>query len=74
MWWLTDGCPHESLPLKETSFRQYFRLVTSDVSVWYSDHSTHNPVMSARDLWPPPGVQILEGSKFEEVDELPIIS
>lgn len=40
--WLTDTTPHESLPLGETVFRQYFRLVTSSVSVWYEKHSTAN--------------------------------
>ena len=26
------------------AYRQFFRLVTSNVSFWYRDHSTHNPL------------------------------
>jgi len=31
LYWLTDRTPHESLPLKKGAFRQFFRLVTSQV-------------------------------------------
>ena len=41
--WLTDRTPHEVLPAEETGYRQYFRLVTSNVSIWYQQHSTANP-------------------------------
>ena len=44
MYWLTDRTPHESLPLEERTYRQYFRLVTSQVSLWFEDHSTKNPL------------------------------
>lgn len=44
LWWLTDITPHESVPLEETAYRQYFRVVTSGVSVWYAKHSTANPL------------------------------
>ena len=40
--WLTDSCPHESLPAVKRVLRQWFRLVTSDVSLWYEKHSTKN--------------------------------
>ncbi|RHY23386.1 hypothetical protein DYB32_009214 [Aphanomyces invadans] len=61
--WMTDRTPHESLPLETTTFRQYFRLVTSGVSHWYADHSTPNP------LGTQPTAKIVHGSKFqEEVD------
>jgi len=40
--WLTDKTPHESLPMKQDCHRQYFRVVSSSVSVWYSKHSTPN--------------------------------
>jgi hypothetical protein len=59
--WMTDATPHESLPLKIGTSRQYFRLVTSDISVWYADHSTPNPL----GVVPPPEVTVLYGSKFE---------
>ena len=41
---ITFRTPHESLPLKEGAYRQFFRLVTSQVSFWYKDHSTPNPM------------------------------
>lgn len=44
LWWLTDLTPHESVPLEETAYRQYFRVVTSGVSIWYAKHSTPNPL------------------------------
>ena len=36
--------PHESLALPQGGYRQFFRLVTSQVSLWYKDHSTPNPL------------------------------
>jgi len=44
LYWMTDCTPHESMPLAEGATRQYFRLVTSAVSVWYAKHSTPNPL------------------------------
>ena len=40
VYWITDKTPHESLPLKEKTMRQFFRIVTADVSFWFRDHST----------------------------------
>ena len=60
MVWITDCTPHESLPLPAGKSRQYFRLVTSDVSVWYADHSTPNPL----GIVPPDNVKIVHGNKF----------
>ena len=60
MCWMTDATPHASLPLKKGTQRQYFRLVTSEVSAWYAEHSTKNPL----GIVPPEGVVILQGSKF----------
>jgi hypothetical protein len=62
MVWMSDTTPHESLPLKQGTRRQYFRLVTSNVSVWYEEHSTPNPL----GVEPPEDVIILKGSKFRE--------
>ncbi|RHY40644.1 hypothetical protein DYB26_009973 [Aphanomyces astaci] len=56
--WMTDRTPHESLPLPVTTFRQYFRLVTSGVSHWYADHSTPNPLSIQ------PTAKIVFGNKF----------
>ena len=58
--WMTDTTPHESLPLKAGTHRQYFRLVTSDIGVWYSQHSTPNPLGSV----PGKDVRIITDSKF----------
>jgi hypothetical protein len=44
MCWMTDCVPHESLPLEEDSYRQFFRLVVGRISVWYSKHNTPNPL------------------------------
>jgi hypothetical protein len=71
MYWMTDRTPHECLPIKEGTYRQFFRLVTSQVSLWYEDHSTKNPL----GVVPNPSItKIVKGSKFdkdgvEEVDD-----
>ena len=36
--------PYESLPLTQRAYRQFFRVVTSQVSLSYKDHSTPNPL------------------------------
>ena len=62
IYWLTDRTAHESLPLKMSTYRQFFRLATSKVSVWFEDHSTKNP----RGIVPDPKItKIVKGSKFE---------
>ena len=63
VYWITDKTPHESLPLKEKTMRQFFRIVTADVSFWFRDHSTPNPL----GVMPDPEVtQIVTGDKFSE--------
>lgn len=42
--WITDRTPHSSLPVDHLVYRQFFRLVTSNISAWYSQHSTANPL------------------------------
>jgi len=59
--WMTDLIPHEALPLKKGTYRQYFRLVTDDISVWYSQHSTPNPL----GIEPPKYIRIIRTNKFE---------
>eukprot|EP01060_Flectonema_neradi_P000418 TRINITY_DN1026_c0_g1_i16.p1 TRINITY_DN1026_c0_g1~~TRINITY_DN1026_c0_g1_i16.p1 ORF type:complete len:371 (+),score=74.89 TRINITY_DN1026_c0_g1_i16:60-1115(+) len=61
LYWITDRTPHESLPLAEDTYRQYFRVVSPSISVWFADHSTANPL----GIVPPSDVIILEGNKFE---------
>lgn len=64
--WMTDKTPHESLPVLENCHRQYFRLVVGDVTSWFADHSTPNPLWSS-------GyhenalshINIVHGNKFE---------
>jgi len=49
--------------LKKGAFRQFFRLVTSQVSLWYADHSTPNPL----GVKPDPAItRIVVGDKFSE--------
>ena len=57
--WMTDETPHESLPLGETQYRQFFRFVGPSVSHWYADHSTANPHCPV-----PDHVIIVHGNKF----------
>lgn len=59
LYWMSDYTPHESLPVQETCFRQFYRLVNCDLSHWYSKHSTHNPLCS-----PPPSTIIVDSNKF----------
>jgi len=63
LYWLTDRTPHESLPLKKGAFRQFFRLVTSQVGLWFADHSTPNPLGVKPD---PDITKIVVGNKFSE--------
>jgi hypothetical protein len=57
--WLTARTPHEALPQEQDGFRQFFRLVTSDISVWFAAHSTPNPKVPV-----PDHIQIIDESKF----------
>jgi hypothetical protein len=64
--WMTDRTPHESLPLPPDmacsgARRQFFRLVVGEVTAWFADHSTHNPL----GVSPPPHVRYVTGNKFE---------
>jgi len=64
LYWMTDCTPHESMPLAEDTMRQYFRLVTSAVSVWYEKHSTCNPLGIVPD---PKVTSILTHDKFMDI-------
>lgn len=44
LYWLTDRTPHEALLSESGTKRQFFRLVSDEVSVWYSRHNTPNPL------------------------------
>lgn len=60
IYWLTDATPHESLPLEKDTHRQFFRLVTSSLSVWYPEHSTANEKTKVDQSI----TAVLNGSKF----------
>ena len=64
VYWITDRTPHESLPLKKGTYRQFFRLVTSLVAAWFEDHSTKNPNGVVPD---PKLTKIVKGSKFDGI-------
>jgi hypothetical protein len=59
--WMTDRTPHEALPQEVDGYRQFFRLVTADISVWFAEHSTPNPKVPV-----PAHVKIIGESKFKE--------
>lgn len=60
LYWLTDRTPHEALPVNRDIERQYFRLVSNEVSVWWKQHSTSNP------LGVQPDCKVFTHSKFEQ--------
>lgn len=60
LYWMTDGTPHEALPVKESQYRQFFRLVTNNVDLWYDEHSTSNP------LGVEPDCEVIHENKFKE--------
>ena len=51
------------MPLKKDKIRQYFRIVTSNVSYWYKNHSTPNPLGVVPD---PSITKVVIGDKFSE--------
>ncbi|KAJ3004207.1 UNVERIFIED_CONTAM: hypothetical protein HDU68_005239 [Siphonaria sp. JEL0065] len=57
--WITDRTPHESLAQPKAGFRQFFRLVTSELSLWYSEHNTPNEVGTL------PACDVVMGNKFQ---------
>ena len=62
IYWMTDRTPHEALPMKESGYRQFFRLVTDNVGLWYERHSTSNP----NGVVPDPKItKIIRKSKFD---------
>jgi hypothetical protein len=57
--WITDRTPHESLPVEKDCFRQFFRIVTSDLTLWYSKHCTPSPFGIL------PGAKVVDFDKFK---------
>jgi len=60
LYWLTDCTPHEGLPLKRRTYRQFFRLVSSKLSIWFDCSSTKNPL----GFVPPETTYVYHGNKF----------
>jgi hypothetical protein len=60
LYWITDRTPHEALPTQESGYRQFLRVVTEKVDVWYEQHSTPNPL----GVVPPPECKIITENKF----------
>lgn len=63
MYWFSDRVPHEAIIAKQGYYRQWFRLVSEEISGWYSRHSTPNPYGVL------PNAPILDNSKFEQSTE-----
>ena len=61
MYIINDTTPHEALPMKESTPRQFFRLVLGEVSHWFSKNSTPNPL----GVVPPSKCTIVTTDKFE---------
>jgi hypothetical protein len=62
VYWLTDRTPHEALPLSEGTYRQFARVVTSQLTYWHEEHNTKNPL----GVVPDPNItKIIKGSKFD---------
>jgi len=63
IWWIRDNTPHESLPLKSDTrkYRQFFRIVSPQLSIWYSVHSTPNRL----GIQPGPNTTIVHENKFK---------
>eukprot|EP01084_Bolivina_argentea_P114341 203587_1 len=63
LYWMTDRTPHEALPMKQDAWRQFFRLVSSSLGVWYENHSTKNPYGIVVDK---KITKIVKGNKFKK--------
>jgi hypothetical protein len=61
MYWLTDKTPHETLPMEEDGYRQFFRVVTSALSAWFPEHSTANRLGVKPDE---KITKVIQGNKF----------
>ena len=62
VYWLTDRTPHEAIPLTEGTYRQFVRVVTSQLTYWHEEHNTKNPL----GIVPDPSItKIIKGSKFD---------
>lgn len=58
--WFTDITPHESVAMKKTQHRSFFRVVVGPMSEWHSKHCTANPDGTL------PDCTIVDDDKFVE--------
>ena len=63
--WMTDKTPHEALPQEVSGYRQFVRVVTSEISHYFVDHCTANPLVTV-----PDHVVIVPGNKFDFNDNM----
>mmetsp|Transcript_2436 Transcript_2436/g.3478 ORF Transcript_2436/g.3478 Transcript_2436/m.3478 type:complete len:89 (+) Transcript_2436:45-311(+) len=59
--WMTNHTPHEAIPQEEDGFRQFFWVVTFQISLWFAQHSTPNPNVPPSD-----SVTVVHHNKFDE--------
>eukprot|EP00754_Rhynchopus_humris_P026054 Rhum_TRINITY_DN14987_c8_g1::Rhum_TRINITY_DN14987_c8_g1_i1::g.131700::m.131700 len=70
LYWMTDRTPHETLPAQRSGWRQWVRVVTSGVGVWFADHSTPNP----KGVVPDPEITtVIVGDKFGDPRDLRVL-
>ena len=63
---MSDRTPYEDLPMKETTTRQFFRIIASEVRFWFKDLYTANPL----GVLPDPRVtDIVLGNEFPDSEE-----
>mmetsp|Transcript_3617 Transcript_3617/g.7317 ORF Transcript_3617/g.7317 Transcript_3617/m.7317 type:complete len:279 (+) Transcript_3617:81-917(+) len=58
IYWMTDRTPHEALPTPSGP-RQFIRVIFGGIDLWFSEHSTPNPLVKL-----PSSVRVLTGNKF----------
>jgi hypothetical protein len=63
VYWMTDRTPHVVLPQAAREYRQFFRLVTSSLSIWNAVHNTPNPKVKL-----PDHVLVVNKSRFSNED------
>ena len=44
MYWFTDRTPFEWIPLQHRTYQQVIQFILTDVSVWFEEFSTPNPL------------------------------
>jgi len=57
LYWMTDKTPHQAL--ESNGKRQFIRIVSSEISLWFKQHNTKNP------LGIEPTCEIVEWNKFK---------